>query len=131
MNAANVSIAVDEKSESISESINKNFNIENFARELDELAQTIKSQMGAKDLKYIKKIKRTSRYCEAAGRSLVHFSIDPVTWFTGMIILAVHLQLETTEIGHSALHGCWDNVPGAENFKADKFRWNCPVSEKG
>jgi linoleoyl-CoA desaturase len=34
------------------------------------------------------------------------------------------------EIGHSALHGAYDHLPGATPFRSDRFRWKAPIDEE-
>ncbi len=101
-----------------------------FAAEMDALHEETTLKLGKEDVDYIKQVKRTSRFSEILGRSLIHFSLDPLTWSAGVLALWLHHQLDTTEIGHAALHGCWDGLKGAEEFYSDSFRWNSPVEEK-
>jgi NADPH-dependent stearoyl-CoA 9-desaturase len=103
--------------------------LEAFGREIYDLGAKAKSQMGPQDLQYLKKINKLSKTSQILGRSLIHFSFDPVTWSAGVLALWIHLQLDGVEIGHSALHGCWDELAGAEKFKSTAFKWNCPVDE--
>ena len=49
---------------------------------------------------------------EVVGRVLIHVSLEPVTFFAGVGALWLHKQLQATEIGHTALHGAWDGLPG-------------------
>ena len=100
-----------------------------FASEITAVGDEAKSRMGAEDVTYIKKIRKISKISEAIGRALIHFSIDPFTWSTGVFSLWIHQQLDTIEIGHSALHGCWDGLKGAEEFFSPSFKWNSPVGE--
>lgn len=101
-----------------------------FAGEITAVGEEARSKLGSEDIRHIKKMKQISKSSEAIGRALIHFSLDPVTWSVGVLSLWVHHQLETTEIGHSALHGCWDGLKGAEEFYSPSFKWNCPVSEE-
>lgn len=103
--------------------------LEAFGREIHAIGARVKAELGPADLAHLKKIKHVSQLSEIIGRTLLHVSMDPVTWSAGVIALWIHLQLETTEIGHSALHGCWDGLEGAEKFKASTFKWNTPVDE--
>jgi linoleoyl-CoA desaturase len=57
-------------------------------------------------------------------------SLDPVTFLLGVGALFVHKQLQTAEIGHSALHGAWDGMPGAEKLQSKTFRWDAPIDEE-
>lgn len=100
-----------------------------FAAELDGIANDVKRKLGREDVKYVKTVRRTALTAEVLGRALIHFSRTPLGFFLGVFALALHHQLETAEIGHPALHGCWDGLPGAEKFQSASFRWNCPVDE--
>ncbi len=100
-----------------------------FAGEIDALGEQFKLKVGPEDVRYIKGLRRVSRIAEILGRSLIHFSLDPLTWSAGVFGLWLHKQLETTEIGHNALHGAWDNLPGAELFQSKTFKWDTPVEE--
>ncbi len=76
-----------------------------FADEIDSIRENVTPTLGKEDVDYIKQVKRASRFSEIMGRFLIHFSIDPLTWSAGTCSLWIHKQLETAEIGHSALHG--------------------------
>ena len=47
-----------------------------------------------------------------------------------MIALWLHKQLQATEIGHTALHGTYDKLEGAEAFRSKTFRWDTPIEEE-
>ncbi len=100
-----------------------------FGAELDAIKAEVQSQLGKKDLAYIKKVEDVARTCEWVGRLLLHFSLDPFTWSAGVMTLAVHHQLHATEIGHSALHGAWDGLAGAEHLYSNQHNWKSPVDE--
>jgi fatty acid desaturase len=100
-----------------------------IAQELDALKARIFKQLGEEDVLYVKKLHRFSRSMEALGRVLLHVSMDPVTFSAGVVALWVHKQLQATEIGHSALHGVYDKLPGGEAFASKTFRWDTPIDE--
>ncbi len=102
---------------------------ESFAHEIAAVGEEVKSKLGPEDVSYLKKINKLSRSSEILGRFLIHISIDPVTWWLGVVSLGMHRQLETAEIGHSALHGVWDGLKGAEPWDSKKFKWATPVDE--
>jgi fatty acid desaturase len=106
---------------------------EAFGRAIDAIRARIEARMraddGATDVAYIKRVRRTSIAMEIAGRALIHVSLDPVTFVAGVAALWVHKQLEATEIGHTALHGAFDGLPGAGGFAAKTFRWKTPIDE--
>lgn len=103
---------------------------EAFASELDAIHQEVQSKLGDDDVAYIKKVERVAHLSEILGRFLIHFSLDPFTWSAGVFSLALHNQLHATEIGHSALHGSWDGLAGAELFYSATFKWKSPVDEE-
>ncbi|MBC7173816.1 MAG: fatty acid desaturase, partial [Polyangiaceae bacterium] len=72
---------------------------------------------------------RLSRRLQIAGRGLIHFSVDPITWSLGVLSLWGHKQLEAIEIGHTSLHGTYDHLEGAEAFHSETFEWDFPVDE--
>ena len=57
-------------------------------------------------------------------------SPEPVSFLAGVGALWLHKQLEATEIGHPALHGAWDGLPGAEKFASETFVWDVPIDEE-
>jgi len=103
--------------------------IEEFGRALDALRRDTEAQIGEEDAAYIKRIGKLSGRFEVLGRSLIHFSLDPVTFGLGVSALWVHKALELMEIGHPALHGAYDGLPGAEKYASETFAWKSPVDE--
>ncbi|MCC6271987.1 MAG: fatty acid desaturase [Deltaproteobacteria bacterium] len=101
-----------------------------FSQEIDKLRQEIEASLGEEDVRYLKRLKKISRQMEALGRFLIFVSLDPVTWFVGVTALWIHRQLETTEIGHYALHGCWDRFPELAEYHSKSFVWKTPVEEE-
>jgi linoleoyl-CoA desaturase len=100
-----------------------------FGEELDALKQRVTARMGAEDVRYVKRLNFFSRAMEATGRALIFFSPEPVSFLLGVGALWIHKQLQATEIGHSALHGAWDRLPGAEKFGSKEYRWDTPIDE--
>jgi linoleoyl-CoA desaturase len=101
-----------------------------FGEELDALKARTMERVGAEDVKYVTKLNRFSRCMEVAGRLLIHLSPEPVTFLLGVGALWVHKQLQSTEIGHTALHGAYDRLPGGEAFASKTFRWDTPIDEE-
>src|SRR5580765_2677167 len=77
--------------------------LEAFATDIAAVGEEARSRLGPEDVAYLKKIKQLSRASEVLGRVFLHFSLDPMTWSFGVLLLGLHHQLETAEIGHSAL----------------------------
>jgi fatty acid desaturase len=101
-----------------------------FGEELDMVKARAVGRMGAADVTYVRRLNRFSRAMEVVGRVLIHFSPEPVTFVAGVLALWVHKQLQSTEIGHTALHGAYDRLPGAERFASKTFRWDTPIDEE-
>jgi fatty acid desaturase len=101
-----------------------------FGRALDALKAEIEAELGAKDAEHILNIGKLSRRMEIAGRTLLQLSFDPFTFSLGVGALFVHKALELMEIGHPALHGCYDGLPGCEKYASASFKWVSPVDEE-
>lgn len=101
-----------------------------FGEALDALKQRVERQVGEDDVRYVKRVRRFSIGMEALGRALIHVSLDPITFAIGVIALWLHKQVEATEIGHTALHGAYDGLPGAEDFQSKTHPWRVPIDEE-
>jgi NADPH-dependent stearoyl-CoA 9-desaturase len=101
-----------------------------FGEELDAIRDRALSRVGAEDVKYVRRLNVFSRAMEVTGRLLIFLSPEPVTFALGVVALWVHKQLQSTEIGHTALHGAYDHLPGAEGFESKRFRWDTPIDEE-
>lgn len=101
-----------------------------FGRELDALKAEVEAQLGAQDAQHILNVGKLSRRMEIAGRTLLQLSFDPFTFSLGVGALFVHKALELMEIGHPALHGCYDGLPGCEKYASASFKWESPVDEE-
>ncbi len=100
-----------------------------FAEAIDGIRARVEAEFGEEDLAYFRRVDRFSRGIELAGRALIHFSLDPVSFSLGVGALWVHKQLQTFEIGHTALHGVFDRFPGAKRYHSKNFYWDLPVDE--
>jgi fatty acid desaturase len=81
---------------------------DSLQQELDALRDEIKADLGEKDANYIKKVIRTQRSLEIVGRTLIHFSFNPITFLLGVGALSASKILDNMEIGHNVLHGQYD-----------------------
>ena len=100
-----------------------------FGRALDELKRRTEARLGAEDVAHIRRVRRVSIASEAMGRALIYLSPEPVSFLIGVVALFVHKQLETTEIGHTVLHGAYDRLEGAGAFRSSTFRWRTAIDE--
>jgi hypothetical protein len=92
-----------------------------LGQELDALKARIQLQLGDQDVAHMRKVQRVATAAEVVGRTLIHVSLDPVTFTAGVTALWLHKQLEATEIGHTALHGAFDKLKGGEKWASDGF----------
>ncbi len=104
--------------------------LESFARALRAIQRREMDDMGDADVEYVVKLDRFSRAMEVVGRSLVHFSLEPVSFTVGVGCLWVYKQLQATEIGHTVLHGTYDRLDISDRFKSATFSWQIPVDEQ-
>jgi linoleoyl-CoA desaturase len=103
--------------------------IEEFARGLDALKQEVEADLGQRDVEHLRSVAALSRRMELLGRGLLHFSIEPIGFTLGTCALWLHKTLELMEIGHTALHGSYDHLAGAEAYNAERFHWKAPIDE--
>jgi fatty acid desaturase len=109
----------------------ENERIEEFGRRIDAIRARVEAAVGPADLAHVEKMRAISRGLEITGRTLIHVSLDPVTWSVGVGALWLHKQLEATEIGHTALHGAFDKIEGApEDLQSRTFHWRVPIDEE-
>lgn len=104
--------------------------LEAFGKEIDAIKERMLAKVGDEDLAYVQRLDRLSRAAEIVGRTLIHFSFEPVSFGLGVSALWLHKQLEATEIGHTALHGAYDRFPEAEKFHSKRYYWDTPIDEE-
>lgn len=76
--------------------------------ELDALRADIESRIGQEDINHLESMVLIKDRLELAGRLLIHFSLDPVSWSLGVMSLSLSHILENMEIGHNVIHGQYD-----------------------
>jgi NADPH-dependent stearoyl-CoA 9-desaturase len=82
--------------------------IERIGTELEAIRERVISSLGEKDAEYIRKVIKTQRGLEVAGRGLLMAALFPPAFVAGTAALAIAKILENMEIGHNVLHGQWD-----------------------
>lgn len=103
--------------------------LESFADALHRLQRAVEAELGAADVQHIASVRAWSRRLEVIGRGLIHFSLEPLSFGAGVVALWLHKSLELMEIGHMALHGAYDRMPGLESLEAKRFQWKAPIDE--
>ncbi|HKU41948.1 MAG TPA: acyl-CoA desaturase [Polyangiales bacterium] len=101
-----------------------------FGQAIEALRREVEAQLGERDATHIRRIGTLSRSLEWVGRGLIYVSVEPVTFGLGTVALWAHKTLELMEIGHMALHGAYDGLPGAERYQSQTFRWKAPIAEE-
>ncbi len=104
--------------------------LRSLQRSLDAVRERVESELGAADTAHIARIGKLSQRLEWVGRALIHVSLDPLTFATGVAALSGHKLLELTEIGHMALHGAFDKIDAPERFHSKTFVWKAPIDEE-
>lgn len=104
--------------------------LKRFGRAVDAIRKRVEAELGEEDVQRIHRLQRFSRSMEIAGRALIHFSPEPVSFSAGVVCLWIHKQLQATEIGHTSLHGAYDKLEGAERFHSKRFKWEIPIDEQ-
>src|SRR5438270_10238693 len=101
--------------------------VEALGRELDELRNRVLADLGERDAQYIRRIIKTQRGLEIAGRALLEASFLPPAWLAGVTALSLSKILDNMEIGHNVMHGQydWTHDPA---LHSQSFEWDtaCP-----
>lgn len=100
-----------------------------FGEAIDGIGNRVAAKVGAEDVIRLHRLNWFSRGMEVVGRTLLHFSLEPVSFLAGVGALWIHKQLQTTEIGHTVLHGVYDHLEGAGRLTSKKFSWDAPIHE--
>jgi linoleoyl-CoA desaturase len=101
-----------------------------FGKEIQAVRRRIQQKMGQEDIDYIRDVIKTSRSLEVIGRGLLHAGKGPLSFLGGTLSLWVHKQLEAMEIGHTVLHGAYNNFENNEGLDSDDFYWRVPIHEE-
>jgi NADPH-dependent stearoyl-CoA 9-desaturase len=82
--------------------------LESLARELDEIGDAVRADLGYRDRTYIARVVAAQRRLELTARALlVGARFAPVA-VLGTTLLALSKIVENMEIGHNVMHGQWD-----------------------
>ena len=101
--------------------------IEELGRELDELRNRTRADLGERDAEYIRGLIRTQRALELAGRGLLFAGWLPAAWIGGVTALSLSKILDNMEIGHNVMHGQYDWMKDPA-LDSKRFEWDtaCP-----
>ena len=103
---------------------------EAFARELDQLRDDTRRQLGEADARYIRRLLYAIRGTESAGRALLTLggTFWPA-WALGAGLLGLSKCLDNMEFGHNVIHGQYDwlNDP---RFEGKTYEWDNACSKE-
>ncbi len=104
--------------------------LEAFGAELAALRERVRSELGERDARYIRRILALQRAAELSGRGLLFAGLLPPAWATGVALLSLSKILENMEIGHNVLHGQYDWMrdPAISSARYE-WDWACPASD--
>ena len=95
-----------------------------LADELDSLYDELRARLGPEDLEHIQRVAAWSEALEARGRELIATATTLEGLKRGILLRALHVVVEFSELGHNIMHGSYDAVPGAERFRSDRWVWD-------
>jgi linoleoyl-CoA desaturase len=85
------------------------------------------SELGERDLEYIRRVIKAQRGLEVGGRALLFAGFLPPAWVAGVTALSLSKILDNMEIGHNVMHGQydWTKDPALDS---KRFEWDtaCP-----
>ncbi|MDX6669473.1 MAG: NADPH-dependent stearoyl-CoA 9-desaturase [Solirubrobacteraceae bacterium] len=101
-----------------------------FGAELDALRERVVADLGERDTDYIRRVIRTQRGLEVAGRSMFMVGFLPPAWLAGVAALSLSKILDNMEIGHNVMHGQYDWTNDPE-LSGKRFEWDtaCPAEQ--
>jgi fatty acid desaturase len=104
--------------------------IEGLGRELDELRNRVLGDLGERDAAYIRRVIKTQRGLEIAGRGLLFAGFLPPAWIGGVTALSLSKILDNMEIGHNVMHGQYDWMKDPA-LDSKRFEWDtaCPSDQ--
>jgi linoleoyl-CoA desaturase len=97
--------------------------IEQLGHEINELKRQVKSDIGERDVRYIKNIQRAVRYSGVLGRAFLFLSFLWPFWVLGVALLALSKILDNMELGHNVIHGQFDFM-GDPHLNGKAFEWD-------
>src|SRR5690242_14441584 len=104
--------------------------IEALGRELDELRNRVRAELGDRDAEYIRRVIKAQRALELTGRGLLFAGALPPAWVAGVTALSLSKILDNMEIGHNVMHGQYDWM-NDEAVNGHAFEWDsaCPSEQ--
>lgn len=95
-----------------------------LADALQQLYDETRVRMGEEDLVHIRRVAAYSKAIKARSQELILRGGKKDALKRGIVLYALHVLLEFSELGHNIMHGGYDNIPGAGEFHSDHWQWD-------
>ena len=104
--------------------------VEAFGAEIEAVRREVMESLGERDARYIRRILKTQRYSEIAGRGLLFLGFLPPAWLAGTALLSLSKILVNMEIAHNVMHGQWDWLKDPA-LNSSTYDWDntCPAEQ--
>lgn len=94
-----------------------------MAQELDAIRESVLSDLGEADARYIRKTVAAVRWLGALGRGLLFAGVFPPAFVLGTILLGLSKILENMEVAHNVMHGQYDWM-GDPALRGHSYEWD-------
>ncbi len=90
---------------------------------LDAIYADVRAKIGDEDLAHIRNVAAYSKAIESRGLELIASGRSRQAIARGVLLRAMHIVLEFSELGHNIMHGGFDHLPNAGRYHSERFRW--------
>ncbi|MFZ2512723.1 MAG: fatty acid desaturase [Gordonia sp. (in: high G+C Gram-positive bacteria)] len=97
--------------------------VDALGAELDALRRRIESELGGRDVRYLRRTIVAQRGLEVLGRLALLGSNRKSLWVAGTAALAIAKIVENMELGHNVMHGQWDWMNDPE-IHSTSWEWD-------
>ncbi len=98
-----------------------------LAADFDALYERTRERIGEADLRHIRHVAQYSRAIEARGVELIRDATSIEALRRGVLLRALHVVVEFSELGHNILHGSYDDLEEVSEFRSDRWVWDFVV----
>lgn len=91
---------------------------EAFREALDLIRKQAMAEVGESDLSYMRQLNQVAELSEVAGRLLLHFSLDPISYALGVACMTNYYSMKIF-IGHTVGHKCYDRMQDADGLRSN------------
>lgn len=95
-----------------------------LSRDLLALYEQTRAQMGEADLDHIRHVAAYSQAIKDRSEVLIQKGGKPGALQKGVMLHALHVLLEFSELGHNIMHGSYDHLPNVGPFHSERWVWD-------